>query len=291
MESIFAVLVFIFGLLIGSFINVLSLRFGFSENSRPRSECQACTKQLHWYELVPLVSYIVLCGKCSVCESKISLQYPLVELLTGVLFAWAYLAALPLLNVLALVPLVLVFAFWALFVLLLVYDVRHTLVPLHFVLPLFAVAVLLRVYEWAVFDFTFVLYDALFGFVALAGFIGLIVLVTRGRGMGVGDIYVAGVLGVFFGFVKGIEVLTLAFWIGAVVGVGMVLYSRIAHYLRTKKLYSQTTDRVEKGDRKGFRMKSEVAFVPFLFVAAVLGAYTDISAFELVNVITQLLWY
>lgn len=83
--------IFIFGLLIGSFLNVVIYRMPRELSfSKGRSECPHCEHQLHWYDLFPLFSYLSLGGKCRYCKSKISIQYPLVEATTGILFTLIY---------------------------------------------------------------------------------------------------------------------------------------------------------------------------------------------------------
>src|SRR3989338_9888129 len=92
----------LFGLIVGSFLNVLILRWG----TRPltgRSACMSCGRTIPWYDLVPIFSWILLGGRCRLCGSRISLQYPLVESGTGLLFFIIGLAPLPLyLHLLAL---------------------------------------------------------------------------------------------------------------------------------------------------------------------------------------------
>ena len=81
------ILVFVFGLLIGSFLNVVIYRLPRELSIvRPRSSCPSCGHQVAWYQNFPVISYIGLKGKCSSCQTKIGIQYPLVELLVG-LFA------------------------------------------------------------------------------------------------------------------------------------------------------------------------------------------------------------
>lgn len=85
------VLIFILGLILGSFYNVVGLRLPVGGSLvKPGSHCPKCKKELKWYELIPVLSYIIQRGKCRKCEEKISLTYPIIELLTGILFAVFY---------------------------------------------------------------------------------------------------------------------------------------------------------------------------------------------------------
>lgn len=87
MEWLSAVMVFIFGITIGSFLNVVIYRIPEGENiAFPASKCQSCLKPLKWYHNIPLFSWLALGGKCAFCKEKISAQYPIVEFLTGILF-------------------------------------------------------------------------------------------------------------------------------------------------------------------------------------------------------------
>ena len=87
----FVVIFFIIGLILGSFYQVVGLRLPVGESFiNSRSYCPKCKKKLKWYELIPLVSYIIQFGKCRKCKKRISITYPLFELLTGVCFALSY---------------------------------------------------------------------------------------------------------------------------------------------------------------------------------------------------------
>lgn len=280
MEAFAATVVFIGGLMVGSFLNVLSLRFGFSEARRHRSGCQACGETLRWYELLPVLSYLALRGRCRSCGSKLSLQYPVVELVTGLLFVVSYLAS-PLETLADGVVLAALLAWLSVFVLLTVYDVRHTLVPLPFAFSLLGLAVILRAFEALFIAHPSPLVDGVFGGLLLAGFLALLVVVTRGRGMGTGDIYVAGALGILFGVARGIEVLTVAFWLGALFGVSAVLWNVLSTRFSLQR---------PGKTRRGLTMKSEVPFVPFLFVATLVGLYVPVSPFELIGYFTQVVF-
>lgn len=91
MEWIVIIAVFIFGIMIGSFLNVVIYRIPKGESTVfPASKCQSCATPLKWYHNIPLFSWIMLGGKCGFCKEKISLQYPVIEFLTGMLFLILY---------------------------------------------------------------------------------------------------------------------------------------------------------------------------------------------------------
>lgn len=253
MELYLSGTVFVFGLLVGSFLNVLILRHGFGEQRRSRSGCSSCGATLLWYELLPVVSYVMLRGRCRECGSKVLLQYPLVEVVTGFLFLATFITTYPFLSVAPFALFLASLLFWASFVVLAVYDMRHTLIPLPFAGALIASALLIRASEAWLFSSMFPLLDALFGALIFGGFLFLLYALTRGKGMGFGDVYVGVALGIVFGFPASIEVITISFWVGAVVGIALLA-------LKTR-----------------FTMKSEVPFVPFLFIGAVIGAFTSFS--------------
>ena len=81
---------FALGAIMGSFLNVLVLRLGTGLGIGKRSFCFSCSRQLSWYELIPLVSFALLRGKCASCKSAISFRYPLVELVTGLSFFFLF---------------------------------------------------------------------------------------------------------------------------------------------------------------------------------------------------------
>lgn len=247
--------VFLTGLIVGSFLNVLALRFGYHESARSRSACMACGVPLTALDLIPVVSFVALRGRCRTCGSRFSLQYPVIELLTGFLFLGVFLST-PLGGVpLVWLQSVALLVFWSAFILILVVDVKHTLVPLPFAWILIGGAMAVRLCSTVLLSSAMPFSDALAGGMTLASAVLFLVFITRGKGMGEGDIYIAAALGILFGFWRGIEVIAMAFWIGAIVGIALIALSR----------------RVT--------MKTELPFAPFLFMAAVIGAFTAFSPF------------
>jgi len=225
----------------------------------------------------------MLRGKCASCGSRVSFQYPLVELGTGALFLFSYLLAAPFASGVYFFPLMALLFFWSSFIVLLAYDIRHTLVPMAFVAPLAASALALRVGEAFLFSSMEPLYDALWGALVIGGLFLAVVFITRGKGMGLGDVYVAGALGILFGFARGLEVITLAFWIGATAGIALVVLSRVRNLYSRSLLSSPHHARKVGQSKKGFTMKSEVPFVPFLFMATLVGVFTNFSPLAFVG--------
>src|SRR3989344_3846242 len=86
MKTVFGIFIFVIGICIGSFLNVVILRLEKSENLGGRSYCPNCKHSLAWFDLIPVFSFLFLWGKCRYCHEKISIQYPTVEIITAVLF-------------------------------------------------------------------------------------------------------------------------------------------------------------------------------------------------------------
>ncbi len=183
-----ALLVFIFGTMIGSFLNVVIYRIPKGENiAFPASHCQHCKTPLKWYHNIPLFSWLFLKGKCAFCHEPIAKQYPIVELITGILFAALYLK----LGLVWYFPFV-AFSFAALFALVMI-DFKYMAVPdnVNFAALLFA---LIQP------DF---LHAAMYAAIAAGGLylIGLISsLIARKEALGSADVIVAGTMGALLGF-------------------------------------------------------------------------------------------
>src|SRR3989344_9671241 len=112
----------LFGLIIGSFLNVLTIREG-ERSTLGRSSCMSCRSTIRWYDLVPIFSWILLRGRCRDCRNPISLQYPLLEAGTGLVFTLIALAPIPLLSKVLALPIA------ALLLAIAVYDFRTTIIP------------------------------------------------------------------------------------------------------------------------------------------------------------------
>lgn len=189
------IFIFLFGLCIGSFANVLIDRLPRGQDIfRGRSRCDFCKKELRWFELIPLISFIIQGGRCRSCNRRLSWQYPLVELATG--FSFVLLS-----------PGV---AWWLIFTALLVIfvvDLKEEIIPDSMVL-IGVIGVIGGIGGK----------NMIAGLVA-AGFFLLLWLITRGRGMGLGDVKLVFLLGLILGFPHMIIALYAAFLTGAAVGI------------------------------------------------------------------------
>ncbi len=275
------ILAFLFfvGLSVGSFVNVIVLRFGFEETPLSRSHCMACNAHIRWYDLVPVFSFLFLRGRCRDCGSALTAQYPLVELAMGVLFALAYLFMPPLFSFWSIVAFCMLLVFLAALVGLVVYDVRHTLVPLQFVYVLAGAALLASVSESLFAHALLPLIDSALGGAVLFAFFAGIVVVTKGRGMGMGDGYVAAAAGFLLGLFRGIEAVMFGVWIATAVYIFMFLLSSLFKKTRLLRPLSRVT------------IASELPFVPFLALGIIIALFTDISPLAVGQWLAHTLWF
>lgn len=196
-------LVFLYGIVIGSFLNVCIYRIPKKENiATTRSHCMSCGYQLKWYDLVPLFSYLVLRGKCRQCGSRISVQYPLVEALNGALYFlifWSY--------GLSIDSLLYCLLFSALIVLSVI-DFRTYEIPVGiniFILTLGLIRIVTDLSHWLSYGI---------GLLSVSIPLLLIYLVTKGRGIGGGDVKLMAAAGLLIGW----KLNVLGFLLGCILG-------------------------------------------------------------------------
>lgn len=232
------VILFVFGLIIGSFLNVLALRYNSGVNIGGRSKCPSCGKVLKPLELIPVLSFIFMGGRCRGCKARISSQYPLVELFTALVFVTVFNAALPFyVNALLL-------SVFSLYIAILIYDLKHQIIPDGMAYLSTALAFLYRLYMGG--DRL----DYLAGII-LAAIFALIWLISKGRAMGLGDAKLVLSLGLLLGGAAGFSGIILSFWIGATAGLILLVLPR------TNPLW---------GRSKRITIKSAIPFAPFLIV-------------------------
>ncbi|KKW19939.1 MAG: Type 4 prepilin-like protein leader peptide-processing enzyme [Parcubacteria group bacterium GW2011_GWA2_51_10] len=245
----------LFGLIVGSFLNVLILRNGV-ETLRGRSACLSCGRKIAWYDLVPVVSWIYLRGRCRFCGSRISLQYPLVELLTGILFGLVGLSSLVLFEKLISLPIL------ALLVAIFVYDMKHKIIPDPWVWTFNLLAFLFSLLT------TNYLLLTIFSGPITALPLFLLWLVSRGTWMGFGDVKLALGMGWLLGSFYGLYAIFFAFVLGAVISVPLVFFS--SQLWKRSIPYHFLHRFITVKSAKGYTMKSEVPFGPFLVSSTIM---------------------
>ena len=222
-------LLFILGLAIGSFLNCVIYRLeknqGFISG---RSFCPSCKHVLNWQDLIPVLSFVFLKGKCRYCQKPISLQYPLIEFLTGALFLLNFWILNPGFSAFDLLKLIYYLIASCLLIVIFIFDLKHYLIPDQFVYS--AIAVSAVWYFVSSFLFSFYTSGEIFNFIysaiGSALFFLAIYLLTRKKGLGFGDIEVAFFMGLFLGFPNIIVALFLAFFSGALVGIVLIAFNK-----------------------------------------------------------------
>ena len=223
--------VFIIGTVIGSFVNVIGLRYntGLSIISG-RSMCPYCNAGLKWFDMVPVLSFLYLRGRCRSCKNKISVQYPVIELLTGLVFAGVALRQFyyfPLYSALPYGTFFSIFFFFyyafvfSLLFVILIYDIRHKIIPNSFVYTFIVLSLLkLGLFFYCTgFNITATnIFDLLAPLILFLPF-ALLWLISGGRWIGFGDAKLALGIGALLGFISGISAIILAFWLGALWGI------------------------------------------------------------------------
>ncbi|HDQ03956.1 MAG TPA: prepilin peptidase [Deltaproteobacteria bacterium] len=229
---------FVFGAVVGSFLNVCIYRLPEKESIvRPLSRCPHCKKSIRFYDNIPIISFFILKGKCRDCSEKISWQYPLVELITAAFsllifvqfgLSWMFLVH---------------FVFTCVLIIIAFIDLKHQIIPDVLTLPgipvFFLLAVLVVKVPWQ---------QSLLGIIIGGGILFVIAfgyeVITKREGMGGGDIKLLAMIGGFFGWKALIFILLFSSLTGALVGISAMI--------------------IKKQD-----MKYAVPFGPFLAAAAV----------------------
>src|SRR3989344_4779021 len=261
---------FILGLAVGSFLNVLIDRIPNDESPfAGRSYCDKCKKTLKWYDMVPVLSFLILKGKCRYCRAHISFYYPLVELITGIMFVLMYQftihnsqftsSTIEQFSNLTINYLYYLFILSS-FIVIFFTDLKYGIIPDKIVYPTILVSI--------IYHLSFIIYPPIVNyqssiinniFSGIGAFIFFLILylITRGKGMGFGDVKLAFLLGIILGFPKIIAAFYLAFLTGAIVGSILIVW-------RKKKL------------------KSSIPFGPFLILGSILSIFFGEKILQLV---------
>lgn len=221
------ILFFVLGTSIGSFLNVVVDRNINKESIiSGKSHCDKCRKNIAWYDLIPLISFVFLQGRCRYCKTKLSWYYPIVEFITGFLFVLVSIIFFQTGNLSANLFYYLILG--SSFIVIFFSDLKYGIIPDKIIYPAIAISLVFDIFLGPL-PFTNYLLSTACSFL----FFFLIILTTKGRGMGVGDLKLAILLGLFLGFPKIFFALYMAFLTGAVVGIILILW-------RKKKLRGST---------------------------------------------------
>lgn len=236
------ILIFIFGICVGSFLNVLIDRLPNEETILGRSHCDYCKKTLAWYDLIPLLSFLFLKGKCRYCHKKLSWQYPFIELLTGISFLFVYGQSSKMNFEINWVLLLIQFIIISNLIVIFFSDLKYRIIPDQMVIILMVIGALNMYIAHQP-----VIAHILSGVILSASFM-ILVLITRGKGMGMGDVKYAFVMGLLLGFPATVIGFYTAFLTGAFISLILILVG--------KKRFGQT-----------------IAFGPFLVAATFIAYY------------------
>lgn len=196
------IIIFLYGIVIGSFLNVCIYRIPGKENIVSRSHCMSCGRKLHWYDMVPIFSYVFLKGRCRQCGAKISIQYPLIEALNGVLYVIVFMA-----NGFSFSSVLYCLMTSALIVITVV-DERTYQIPVTFNLFLGLIGIMMTVYDWRH------IISHLVGMLCVSLFLYALYYFSSGKAIGGGDIKLMAVAGLILGWKN----IILAFILGCILG-------------------------------------------------------------------------
>ncbi|MBI3379584.1 prepilin peptidase [Candidatus Gottesmanbacteria bacterium] len=238
------IVIFILGLCVGSFLNVLIDRIPTGKSIwRGRSHCDHCKHVLSWYELIPVVSFFMLERKCRRCHKKISWQYPLIEIITGILFLFTYTLFIQITEVYILLKLIYYLMVISGLIAIFFTDLKYRIIPDEILIVLTAITVFYLFFSQKIQFLNHILSGLVFFSIFL-----ILVIITRGKGMGLGDVKYAFVMGFILGSTSTIVSFYLSFLTGAAVSLILVIRGRKS-------------------------MKSTIPFGPFLTGATVVSLY------------------
>lgn len=207
------VLIFILGLVIGSFLNVCIYRIPRKLSIiKPSSFCPSCGNSIKWWHNIPVLSFIILKGKCAYCGAKISLRYPVVEILNGIFYVLAYL------NFGLTISLPFVLIFISALIVISFIDFDFQIIPDEISIPLILLGIILSLLPHNSINLAYDIKDSLIGIVIGGGSLLIVSLITRG-GMGGGDIKLNAAVGAFLGWKAALLTIFIGSLAGSIVGI------------------------------------------------------------------------
>ena len=227
----FLIFIFILGLIIGSFLNVVICRLETKESIFfARSKCPQCGAVLKWHDLIPVISFLIQKGKCQYCKKKISWQYPIIEIATGLLFVSVILSQqtknLYLLDPLLTLKMTFYFLIICFLIIIFVYDLRHYIIPDKIVYPAIIIALLFNLFNYKLQITNYELLKVLLSAFIPAVFFLSLILISKGKWMGLGDVKLAFLMGLILGWPGILIALLLSFFSGAIIGLCLILFGK-----------------------------------------------------------------
>lgn len=224
MQYLIIFYIFVIGLMIGSFINCLVWRLHKKEGLWNRSYCPKCRGKISWYDNIPVLSYLLLRAKCRHCKAKISCQYPVVELVTAILFTTSFYlnmgSGFLILDFRFFILVIRDLFFISLMIVVFIYDLRWFLILDIVTLPACVVIFILNLLLGI--DFKNMLLSGIIG----GSFFLLQFVVSKGKWIGGGDIRLGLLMGLFFSWPMIVLAIFLAYIIGSIISVSLVLLSK-----------------------------------------------------------------
>ena len=240
------VILFVLGSIVGSFLNVVGLRWDSGRSLGGRSSCPSCGKTLGFFERVPIVIFVGRRVRCSGCNTRITWQYPLVEIWAGLIFTSLFYAISPE-NFLSLLHYLLVVTVFCIYIVITIYDFKYKIIPDKLVYTAIFLSLLVPLFFANYFLLDWLSGPILFTFFASIWFF------SRGRAMGFGDAKLGLSVGLLLGSAWGFSAIMLSFWIGAFGSLFYIFLNKVGFLKGAKSL----------------TIKSEVPFAP----AIILGAW------------------
>lgn len=220
MEIIYEIFAFIFGLVWGSFMNVVIYRVPEGMSLlKPRSICPVCKNKIAWYDNIPLLSYLILGGKCRHCGARISPRYPIIELSGGITFVllWHNFHLLP-------VEMFRGFVFLTLLIILAGIDAERMILPDIFTLPGIAAGLAFSIFLPP--GILLSLLGAFLGYFSLWIVYKIFLLLTGKEGLGFGDFKMLAMIGAFMGAGQLLPVIIISSLLGSLFGIALIIFKR-----------------------------------------------------------------
>ena len=250
------VLIFlVLGLIVGSFLNVVVYRLNVAEDLvMDRSRCPHCKSVISWYDNIPVISFIILKFRCRNCKEKISFQYPLVEIFTGLVFAFVGYKYFNLNDTTTWATAIYYLGVASFLITIFVYDFLYMEIPGLVLWPAIGWTVVFNLFfDWGRVDFgnnalNLATYSGMLGASVAFVFFFLLVAISKEKWMGMGDAYLVILLGLILGWPQILLGLMLAFSLGAIVGIVLIV-------------------------AKKKKMSSQLPFAPFLVLGTIITMF------------------